>query len=662
MAHHIAFTPTTMLGTLADPSARRLSGRLLPTDGGNGLLFPLLQGAVVEPEEHVVGASATQFLVAFAWRGDGGSDDLYGVRVGFDGGLLDGPFQIAGGPGVEVPRSIASNGTDFLVSYQVERAAPDGGTQRTVGFRPVFADSTLGGSPGVGIAGELTELKTCFNGTRYIFVVREVITDTRSRLYVGTMSSNFANITLPTNFSDEWAFDLQLACAADGRSTALWSQWNFITAGNASVLEQPFTVAGTPVGGVAPVSHAGEYQSISSMTSDWLVFQTPRDAFATPTDGQPDASVVVPFYTRVSGNMGDEHLWLFTDPSFSAERRTVAGQPIARMALPSISDSAFTTSLSTAGPDWAIAWSFADVATFARVGRDGGVSTQIMSTGGSVGDVVVAVNTAGDGVTAWEDRPSQVINWARTRSGGTGRRPANYYSHPAIAALGARFLLAWDGQSDGLVGTWIEADGFAPDAGLLFSTPGIENSAAIACGPTECLLTWVRGNASWDLYGRMIFLDGSMGPVTPLITGPNAELNPHPAYVSPGLWRLGFDRYEPSLATRRAYVVDLIEPVDGGTSLDAGTSGDAGVSVDAGATDDAGNPVVDVDAGSPGDAGTEQQPQRVLSVGCGCSALEGPLALVWLLLWRRRANHKPAHSSHGVTSVLEHEKPTFKRR
>ncbi len=643
VAQRLAVGGNATLATRVDSSGsvEVLRATLWPHDGGApDAGFVLVSGGLMGGGNHVIAASASQFLLAFQRANDAGTGDLYGLRVPLDGGA-GAPFPLVVGPGKETPSAIASDGTDFIVTYELELLPSDGGRERTAGFQWVFADGSTSPGLSLGVTGQLVEPRVCFDGTRYVFVFRELIdlvSETRSRLYALSMAATSGAPSPPVMFYDKWVFGTQLSCGLDGRAMALWSEWNYVTVSNASILLQPLS-AGVPAGSPSPLSFAGEAQSVRSSSADWVTFATPRGLFAAPSDGRPDASVPLPEFTRLAGRPGDQHLWLFESPTFEAERRDLSGTFLGRSLLPVRSRSHVPTDLVPVGPDWAVAWADNGDVQLARISRAGGVSTELVLSGaGEAEQLALAVNAAGHALVVWQDSRAGLVRWARSAGGAGGQGASAYYSHPAVGALGDRFIAVW--RRNSIVGSWIEADGsLAGDGGLVaFGAPGEEAMPTLACGPAECLLTWMHSNASWDIYGRKIFSDGTLGPVLVLLDGPQSEINPQPHYVGPGEWRLAFDRFVPALATRRTYFVDLFDEFDGGLSFDGGTD-----------LLDGGTGSLDGGAGSSVD----------YAVGCGCGSRDAPG--VWLVFaaayWLRRRARKSKRSPLGLSGVADSRLP-----
>ncbi len=525
-------------------------------------------------------------LTALVLRGDGGT---WLATAPLDGGPV--ALSVLSPTALPQTSSLATDGEGYLVASDSQRALADGGTEARVQLLVVAntgaviarLDPRDGGSESPTV---------CFNGSQFLSVFLEPLGCCSSRVWSTTVprTSSPPSASTPTLLATEWVFEPRLACAP-GRQVMTWGQWNLVETSQAAQMLTVLDGQGRRASASVAVSTSRQTQLVERVTSGWVAFETPPNGhFLAPMSGQADASVR---FTGAALAEGLDGGWATLENGATGlrfERRDQAGGLQTTLLRPA---QVANPRLVRAPWGWAASWDENGAVETVRLDGQGIASANLLLPLGN-GHHLAASR---DAVLVAMERPN-VLSWMTTRSdGGVVTASTDYFAFANVAALDDRFVLAW--RDRGVAVAWAGEDGQLTSAVRVIGTSGkAANAPHLACGSTSCLLTYLQWNPTteWDVIGEWLTPDGgTSGPIV-LRNDTRSEPRALPVFVGDGRWRLAFDRYEPTLSTRRVVIVDLDEGTPDAGTPDAGTP-DAGTP-DAG-TPDAGTP----DAGTP-DAGT----------------------------------------------------------
>ena len=620
----VGTTRTLVVGRSDLGGTRHLRSTLLSDEADGGLRT--VGGVAIVPSvspsaegNFAVAATPTGFLVA--WQ-DG--TDLLAQRLDLGGVAVGASYVVDATAGPQARPELATRGDQTAVVFLT--------TNGRASLRSISPADLVGPPIALGPThpDPLSDVTVKALGTGWVVVFLEQVGVGQSRIFSQRFDGALAPSAAEVQLADDFVFRPGLAVASDGRQLITWGEWN-----GAGSSAQRYTILedSGPVVSGAFASIGGDAQELTSFSGDWLTW-VPVDwpnwccterGRAGPADGRPDASVE--FRGQIAGRPGDDELlWLNNESGLKAERHDADGGLLSSVTLTlnSVPDTEFAGGVD--GRGWYAAWrSSPNTLSAVRLERDGGLgATRAFPSGGEVGPFSVAANGRGELLATWNEPSTDRLRGALVAGTNTFTFASAFDAKPAVAALGDRWIVAWVTYS-GMSAEWIGPDGAPLDAGLRLALNGaggadLDFDPSVACGPEDCLVAWVSGHSgNWDIVARKAFADGGLGPTIPLLAGPDAELSPLLISAGPGIWRLAFTRYEPSLAVPRGYVVDVFEQ----------QGPDAGLQVDGGGTQwpDAGA----ADGGVP-------PRKKVFAVGCGCGSMPWPgLILLMLMgLARRR--------------------------
>lgn len=481
------------LGTKVRLIGKRISGAGQPFGGATSIFSP---SCCYFFNGDVTFANGEYFAVLEGFN-TSGYQGVVGLRISSTLGNLTGssPMNIAFPPG-DYPKyyknpTITTNGSDYLMAWDYRD-----GQSRICAGRMTSAFQALDGG-GLDVSGSLPGVYegsplAAWDGAQWVVGWGE-----SNALHLARISTG-GSILDPGGdpFADFRAGDL--AGDAPGGVIAVWADEE---AGGF----QPFDIHGARV------------------ASDFSVGAEEALSLGTPAQVEPDIAshgggFLAVNTSRVSGG-SKIHARVLDGGGFAT-----TAEPIVLATGTSLSHPAVTYD----GSVHLVVWSDGDQGKiFARrLLPDGtvldGAPIEIMS--GSDADVASLGGTfLVVGIVSGTPRAVRVLGSNGTVLDGTPiSLGATYADGPTVAALGGRWLVAWNrraSSSDSLSdvrAAFVETNGTSPGEFAVASDPSeYEGDVTISSGPGQALIAWSdgrNGDDGRDVYGRQILTDGTLGP------------------------------------------------------------------------------------------------------------------------------------------------------
>lgn len=540
---------------------------------------PVIGGSGANVFAPQVATDGTHFLVVWSDQRNGLENDIWGVRVGSDGTLLDpAGIEIASGPGVQSNPTVVFDGTSYVVAWEdfkvaggneadidVARVSTAGAVTQLAAIATTAASETNPEIASTGAGTLLTwsasnnimgsvSLGTPFaiaasanveknqvvagGGGGYLVVFTETVAagndDLRGQLVTGAgaLSGSVFNISATTG-SQDFA-----GAAFDGSNyVVVWSQ---TASGGADIYGTRVSTAGAvldtrvvnmvAVGGV-PVDQGPSNQEFPSVacvgTSCLVAWQDRRNLAATGFDV---LGLVINTSTFTLGS----------EITISAPTQN---QNIPRLTATGGGFFATWLDLRTVNQSLAVG---------ARISSGGGVTDAngiILVTGNNQQTSPATVRAGTQLGVVWSDSRSTSGNdIAMVRFNTNGAKAdavarmvstaANSQFSPAGAELGGNYFFVW-ADSRGGVNKDIYGARFNPTSGTPIDAAGLAISTAagdqlvpaVASNGTDALVVWHdRRNGSFDIFGAIVNSSGSVSANFPISTAAFDQFRPFPVW------------------------------------------------------------------------------------------------------------------------------------
>ncbi|NVB85250.1 MAG: hypothetical protein HOV81_43195 [Kofleriaceae bacterium] len=496
--------------------------------------FPISMAAGAQTAPRIA-SNGSSYLAVWEDGRSGNSYDIYGARLTTTGAVSDpNGLPISTGVNNQMRPTVASNGTDFLVTWET-----DLGIERDVYASRVTGTGTVVDSAGIAIATGSTDQRipaVASYGTGYL-VAWQAFFDIRAALIsgAGAVSASGTPLALSSN-------ERKPAIASNG--TGYLVAWQDARGGDSTgfdIYAARLSTSGAtldPAGLALSTAIGGQVDpAVASNGTDYLV------AWQDTRAGNDDI-----YATLVSATGA------ISDPS----GLVVSTTPAAQMDPAVASD----------GTDYVVAWQDSRNSTGSETEYDI-YAARITSAGANLDPTGIAVSTvsgqqraptvASNGIgylLAWEDRRagSNVYATRMATSGaildGSGfvAGSSPYVYQAALASNGTDYLVAWEDLNSHVFATRISAAGNAlvPMNIPLGATTASQREPAVASNGVEYVVWWQDGSGPRysDIYACRVTAAGDVVDVTgyPIAAGADAELAPTAAYnASTGMYAVAYE-------------------------------------------------------------------------------------------------------------------------
>lgn len=506
----------------SDVYASRVSSAGAVLDAG-GIAVSTAANIQLHP---VVAWNGSDFLVAWSDYRSGTNYDAYAARVSGAGVVLDaGGIAVSTAANDQVPTTIASDGSSFLVVWQDTRSASfDIYASRVSGSGVVLDAAGIAVSTGGPDKGSPS---VAWNGSNFL-VAWEDFRSGNGDIYASRVSGagvvlDAAGIAVSTPASGQFS----PAVASDGSNFLVaWYDYRSV---NGDIYAARVSGAGVVLDatGIAVSTAAGDqlYAAVAWNGSNFLVAWT---------DNRSGASSDI-YASRVSS------AGVVLDASGIAVSTAAGGQHRVKVA----SD----------GSNFLAAWAdFRAGASDIYASRVSGAGTVLDASGIAVSTVA---NSQAAPAVAWNGSNFLVV-WQDSRSGTTSdiyasrvsgagaildgsgiavSTAANQQSSPVVAWNGSNFLVAWEdyrsGGSFDVYASRVSGAGVVLDAsGVAVSTvAGDQYSPAVASDGSNFLVAWqdIRSGSSYDIYASRVSGAGAVLDGTGVVVSAAANGQGFPA-------------------------------------------------------------------------------------------------------------------------------------
>ncbi|HLL04291.1 MAG TPA: hypothetical protein VK539_27145 [Myxococcaceae bacterium] len=525
----------------------------------------------VEERSPAVASNGSNYLVVWDDFRSGVTIHIHGARVSNAGVVLDSnSLQLTSGTSDQVAPAVASNGTDFLVTWLDWR----GSSSRDLYGARVASNGTVVDVNGVAIGAHLNHSESTpaviANGGDYFVAWMEWNTTNQTRRILGSRVLGSLSVTSPVVDTTNLAFsstggNCQQPNVAPA-TTGYLMAWH-CAVGSGSELQSAWvaSLTGTiTAGGSLAVTTGPVHQTeaaIASNGSNYLVVWTETGssgasiygARVAPTGGAVDrAGFVIGSAARerqapaVASNGADYLVtWMdYRDVNWNIYGARVRGSgPTASavvdssgLLISSHPDTQYSPSVASDGTDYLVVWRQVPVDRAdihgARVGSDGVVQdpSGIAIATNLVEHYTPRVASNGSGyLVIWAELHTATL-WdiygARVGSDGvlqdTTRIAVANYSYaqfdPDVASDGAGYLVVWTdhrGENNhDIYGARVSGAGAVQDTSGVAICAHRTNqySPAVTFDGTSYVVAWAdhRDNAVWDIYATQVSSEGSV--------------------------------------------------------------------------------------------------------------------------------------------------------
>lgn len=476
----------------------------------------------------------SQYLVVWQDNRGGVPYEIFGARVSAAGTVLDpAGLIISAATDAQITPAVASDGTDFLVAWDDQRA---GSSNRDILGARVTAAGAVLDAAGISICSATNSQiapTVAWNGTNYFVAWEDWRALTVSDIY-GTRVSTAGMVLDGTGIAISSAANNQFAPSVTRNGTDLFVAWQDGRAGGTA-----YDIYGARVNAMGTVLDAAGI-AISTATSAQTAPSVASDGANTLVVWQDQRGATIDVYGARVNAMG-----AVQDPSGIVVSNAASSQ----LAPDVIWD----------GTNFVVAWrdvrsGIGDVYG-ARVSAAGVVQDAagiaISTAASEQSDVSLASNGSSSLVT-WTDARGSTVDVYGARIDATGivqdtagialATSANQQAFPSVAWDGANYLVVWsdnrNGNSD-IFGARVTPAGVALDvSGLAISTaPANQTNPVVAWSGTTYLVVWTDSrNTSTlsDVYAARVTAAGALPDPSGIAVSTEAQIQGAPAVASDG--------------------------------------------------------------------------------------------------------------------------------
>jgi len=542
---------------------------------------PVLGGSGANVFAPQVASDGTGFLAVWSDQRNGLENDIWGVRVGSDGSLLDTlGIEIANGPGIQQNPTVAFDGSSYVVAWEDFKVAS--GAEADIDVATVSASTgsvtQLAAIATTGVSETNPELAAT-GGT-------SLLTWSVSSNILGSLSLG-APFTIASNANAE-----KNQTVAGGGGGYLVAFTETVAAGNDDVRGQRVTTAGALSGGVFDISATTNSQDFAGASFDGTNFVV---VWSQTASGGADI-----FGTRVSttGAVLDTRLvgvatvgGVFINqgansqefPSVACsgasclvtwqDRRNLATTgfdilgtivntatgiaPGAELTLSNPTQNQNLPRIAAASGGFFATWLDLrtvnqSLAVGSRVTTGGGISDPngiVLITGNNQQTSPATVRAGTQLGVVWSDSQSTSGNdIAMVRFSANGTKTdavsrvvssaANSQFSPAGADLGGNYFFVWADSRNGIDKDIFGAR-FNLNTGVPIDAAGLPIAVAtadqlvpkVASNGTQALVVWHdRRNGTFDIFGAIVSSNGTIGTAFPIAAAAFDQFRPYPVW------------------------------------------------------------------------------------------------------------------------------------